>query len=51
VVGADNRIALRYVTIGNPARSAVEVLSGLSAGERFVAAHGGRELAGKQVVN
>ena len=51
VVGADGQIALRYVTLGKPDGGDVEILSGLSSGERLVAAHGGRELAGKKVAN
>lgn len=50
VVGADGRIALRFITLGQPLGDQVEVLSGLSGGERVVAAHGGRDLAGKKLV-
>ena len=48
VVGADGQIALRFVTLGKPAGDDVELLSGVTAGERLVAAHGGRELAGRR---
>ena len=51
VVGADGQIALRFVTLGKPVGEMIELLSGVTAGERLVAAHGGRELAGKKVVN
>lgn len=49
VVGAEGRIGLRFVTLGQPLGDQVEVLSGLSGGERVVAAHGGRELAGRKL--
>jgi RND family efflux transporter MFP subunit len=51
VVGADGQIALRFVTVGKPAGDNIELLSGVAAGERLVAAHGGRELVGKKVAN
>jgi RND family efflux transporter MFP subunit len=51
VVGGDGQIALRFVTVGKPAGDNIELLSGVTAGERLVAAHGGRELAGKKVAN
>jgi RND family efflux transporter MFP subunit len=51
VVGADGQIALRFVTVGKPAGDNIELLSGVTAGERLVASHGGRELAGKKVAN
>jgi len=49
LVGRDGRIGLRFVTLGRASGEQVEVLSGLSGGERIVAAHGGRDLAGKRV--
>jgi RND family efflux transporter MFP subunit len=51
VVAADGQIGLRYVTLGKPAGDNVEILSGLSAGERLIGSPGGRDLAGKKVVN
>ncbi len=45
-----NRIAgLRYVTLGKPSASRVEVLAGLQAGESLVADPGARELSGKKI--
>jgi RND family efflux transporter MFP subunit len=49
LVQPDGQIALRFVTLGNSNGDKVEVLSGLSGGERLVAAHGGRDLAGKRL--
>jgi RND family efflux transporter MFP subunit len=49
VVGKDDIASLRYVTLGAPAGSDVEVLSGLDHGERVVAQPGERELSGKRV--
>ena len=51
VVGADGQIALRFVTLGKPVGEMIELLSGVTAGERLVAAHGGRDLAGKKAAN
>jgi RND family efflux transporter MFP subunit len=51
VVAADGQIGLRYVTLGKPAGEDVEILSGLSGGERLVGSPGSRDLAGKKVVN
>jgi len=48
-VGADQIAQLRYVTLGNISGENVEVLSGLQAGEKLVAAPGDRELGGKQI--
>lgn len=49
VVG-ENKIAnLRYVTLGKPSGTDVEVLSGLDSGERVVAQPADRELSGKRV--
>ncbi len=46
----DNQVAtLRYVTLGRANGVAVEVLSGLEQGDRFVTAPGSRELNGKKL--
>jgi RND family efflux transporter MFP subunit len=45
-----NQIAgLRYITLGRTAGDQVEVLSGLQAGEKLIAAPGDRELGGKRI--
>lgn len=49
VVGPDQVASLRYVTLGRPAGDAVEVLSGLQAGEKLVSAPGQRDLGGKRI--
>lgn len=49
VVGENNVAGLRYVTVGTAVGEGVEVLSGLTAGERIVASPGMRELGGKKV--
>ncbi len=49
IVNKDGLATLRYVTLGNPSSGNVEVLSGLSDGDRIVAQVGGRELSGKRV--
>jgi RND family efflux transporter MFP subunit len=49
VVGSDDVASLRYVTLGSAENDQVEVLSGLQAGERLIAAPEGRELGGKQI--
>jgi RND family efflux transporter MFP subunit len=49
VVGADRLIGLRFVTLGQTLGDQVEVLSGLSGGERVIAAPGGRELVGRKL--
>jgi RND family efflux transporter MFP subunit len=41
---------LRYISLGTPCADAVEVLSGLEDGEKFVQAPGNRDLSGKQIV-
>ncbi len=51
LVGPDGLIDLRYVTLGKRAGSQVEILSGLTGGERLVADYGERELAGKKLAN
>ena len=46
----DQKIAnLRFVTLGRKVNAGVEVLSGLTAGERIVLDPAGRELAGKKI--
>jgi RND family efflux transporter MFP subunit len=49
VVGSDGVASLRYVTLGSTENDEVEVLSGLQAGERVIAAPEGREFGGKQI--
>ncbi len=49
VVGKDEIVSLRYVTLGKPTGSDIEVLSGLGSGERIVAQPDGRELSGKRI--
>jgi len=49
VVGADGIAQLRYVSTGNTQGDAVEVLSGLNAGERVIEAPGERDLGGKRI--
>ncbi len=49
VVGKDDIASLRYVTLGKPSVSDIEVLSGLESGERIVAQPGDRDLSGKRV--
>ncbi len=49
VVGLNRIAELRYVTLGKAVGQQVEVLSGLQAGEKVVAAPGDRELGGKQI--
>lgn len=49
VVGKDEIVGLRYVTLGKHAADQVEVLSGLENGERIVAQPGEREFSGKQI--
>jgi len=49
VVGANQIVRLRLVTLGNEAAGKVEVLSGLGDGERIVANPGARELDGRKV--
>lgn len=51
VAGEDGIIGLRFVTVGKPVGDKVEILSGLSGGERMVVTHGGRDLAGKKVAD
>jgi RND family efflux transporter MFP subunit len=49
VVGNDNIASLRYITIGPNLDGSVEVLSGLTPGDRVVLSPGERELGGKKV--
>jgi RND family efflux transporter MFP subunit len=49
VVGKDEIAGLRYVTLGKPSASDVEVLSGLDSGERIIAQPADRELVGKRI--
>ena len=49
VVAPDGAVTLRFITLGKPMGDQVEVLSGLNGGERLVAAHNGRDLAGKRL--
>ncbi len=45
-----NQIAgLRYITLGKPSTSGVEVLAGLQAGETLIANPDGREFSGKKI--
>ena len=47
-----NRIAgLRYITLGKPSATQVEVLAGLQPGEMLVGDPGARELSGKKIVS
>lgn len=48
-VDDDGVVQLRFVTLGKSFAQQVEILSGLSAGERILAEPGGRDLAGKRV--
>lgn len=49
VVGADGVASLRYITVASVDNQRAEVLSGLQAGEKVVAAPGSRDLAGKVI--
>jgi len=49
VVGSDQLVRLRYVTLGQASAQQVEVLSGLQNGDRIVTQPGDRDLSGKQV--
>ena len=49
VIDANQMAGLRYVTLGKTAGQQVEVLSGLQAGEKMIAAPGDRELGGKRI--
>lgn len=49
VVGPDSIANLRYLTIGSTADGSVEVLSGLSPGERVILSPGDRVLGGKKI--
>lgn len=49
VLGSDGIAQLRYLTLGAQHGDMVEVLSGISAGEKLVDAPADRELAGKRI--
>ncbi len=49
VVGSDGLASLRYVTLGGDRNGEVEVLSGLTAGDRVVLTPGERDLSGKKI--
>ncbi|HKB53031.1 MAG TPA: efflux RND transporter periplasmic adaptor subunit, partial [Ramlibacter sp.] len=50
LVGDQGTINLHYVTLGTASGDNVEILSGLSGGERMIASPAGRELAGKKLM-
>jgi RND family efflux transporter MFP subunit len=49
VVGADQMVGLRFVTLGQTSPQGVEILTGLGPGEHVIANAQGRELAGRKV--
>jgi len=49
VIGQNHVAELRYISVGNPHDNAIEVLSGLSAGETVIDSPGERELSGKRI--
>jgi RND family efflux transporter MFP subunit len=49
VVGENNIATLRYVTLGSPMQDRVEILSGLSDGDKVIADPASRELGGKRI--
>lgn len=49
VIGTDGTVSIRYVTIGGASGDKVEALSGITSGDRIVAAPGERDLAGKKI--
>jgi RND family efflux transporter MFP subunit len=49
VIGQDQIVSVRYISAGSAHGDALEVLSGLSAGESVVDSPGNRELSGKRV--
>ena len=49
VVGSGQIATVRFVTLGTPSGDHIEVLSGLAASERIVAAPGDRDLGGKRI--
>jgi len=49
VLDQDKVASLRYITLGKPSGSAIEVLAGLQDGERLVAKPGSLDLNGKHV--
>lgn len=50
IVDSNDIVALRYITLGSAVNDQFEILSGLEAGEKLVAAPDGREYAGKKIV-
>ena len=49
VVGADQIVNLRFVSVGKSSGTSLEVLAGLDSGERLVADAAGRDLAGRKI--
>lgn len=49
VVGPDDIASLRYITLGAAFNDQIQVLSGLQAGEKLIAAPDGREFGGKKI--
>jgi len=49
VIDSQHIASLRYVSLGSPSGSDIEVLSGLSAGEQVVLSAGDRELGGSRI--
>jgi RND family efflux transporter MFP subunit len=49
VIGADGTASIRYITLGSANGNQVEVLSGISAGDRVIVAPGERDLGGKRI--
>ncbi len=49
VIGQNRIVSTRYISTGNPHGNAIEILSGLSAGETVVDSPGERELSGKRI--
>lgn len=49
VVGPDQIVNLRFITVGKPSGKGLEVLAGLDPGERLVADSAGRDLSGRKI--
>jgi RND family efflux transporter MFP subunit len=49
IVDANHVASLRYITVGTKQEAGLEVLSGLTAGEKIVLSPGDRELGGKKI--
>jgi RND family efflux transporter MFP subunit len=49
VIGPDGMASIRYVTLGGSSGNQVDVLSGISAGDRVIVAPGDRDLGGKRI--